>query len=48
MVETVVIVDTNHPNGEYVINAADFDPAKHTKKGEEVKPPSKKAKNEEG
>lgn len=45
--ETVTIIDTYHPNGEYVINKSDFDASKHTLKGDE-KPKAKKAKTEGG
>lgn len=45
--ETVVVLDPKHPNGEYVINAEDFDPKAHTLKGEE-KPKPKKGKTEGG
>ena len=45
--ETVIVTDTAHPNGEYVINKKDFDSSIHTIKGEE-KVKAKKSKNEEG
>jgi len=41
--ETVVVTDTAHPNGEYVINKSDFDPKIHTIKGEEKPKAAKKA-----
>lgn len=44
--ETVIVVDANHPNGEYVINKSDFDPSKHKLKGEDK--PKPRAKTESG
>lgn len=32
--ETVVVIDPKHPDGEYVINKQDYDPSKHKLKGE--------------
>ena len=41
--ETVTVIDTKHPDGEYVINKDDFNPKVHTLKGAEKLKATKKA-----
>lgn len=41
--ETIIVIDSAHPSGEYVINKSDFDPKIHTIKGEEKPKTAKKA-----